>query len=72
MAAVIITSVDIINANTIINYHNFLTRPHYYGSGLTFSGAVHVNRPYGAPNIFHTDGSVVGVGVVILDSQSFI
>ena len=31
-----------------------------------FSGAVFIDRPYGALNIFHTGGSVVGVGVPIL------
>ena len=30
------------------------------------SGAVHIDRPYGALNTFHTGGSVVGVGVAIL------
>ena len=28
-----------------------------------FSAAVHVDRPYGALDIFNTGGSVVGVGV---------
>ena len=31
-----------------------------------FPGAVHINRPYAAHQIFHTMGSVVGVGVIIL------
>ena len=31
-----------------------------------FSGAVHIDRPYGALIIFHTGGSVVGVGVEIM------
>ena len=31
-----------------------------------FSWAVHIDRPYGALNIFHTGGSVVGVGVAIV------
>ena len=31
-----------------------------------FSGAVHIDRPYGALNIFHTEGSVVGVVVDVL------
>ena len=31
-----------------------------------FSGAVHINRPYGDLNIFHTGGSVVGVGLEFL------
>ena len=31
-----------------------------------FSGAVCINRPHGAPKIFHAGGSAVGVGVVIL------
>ena len=39
-----------------------LSRPRYD----IFSWAVHVDRPYGALNMFHTGGSVVGVGVVIL------
>ena len=39
-----------------------LSQPRYD----VFSGAVHVSRPYGAPYIFHSGGSVAGVGVVIL------
>ena len=39
-----------------------LSRPRY----VIFSWAVHRNRPYGAPTIFHTEGSVLGVEVVIL------
>ena len=31
-----------------------------------FSWAEHIDRPYGALNIFHTVGSVVGVGVVVV------
>ena len=39
-----------------------LSRPRYD----IFSGAVHIDLPHGALVIFHTGGSVVGVGVVIL------
>ena len=38
-----------------------LSRPRYD----IFSWAVHIDRPYGALIIFHTGGSVVGVGVEI-------
>ena len=50
----------------MFDYHSFPARPHYYGPRYgIFSGAVHIDRPYGARNI-HTRGSVVGVRVVIL------
>ena len=39
-----------------------LSRPRYD----IFSWAVHIDRPYGAVNIFHTGGSVVGVGLAIV------
>ena len=39
-----------------------LSRPRYD----IFSWAVHIVRPYGALNIFHTGGSVVGVGVAMV------
>ena len=42
-----------------------LSRPRYD----IFSGAVRIKRLCGALNIFHTGGSVVGVGVVILGSR---
>ena len=32
---------------------------------MTYFWAVHIDRPYGALKIFHTGGSVVGVGVAI-------
>ena len=45
-----------------IHFSPPLLRPLY---GI-FSRAVHIDRPYGALVIFHTGGSVVGVGVEIM------
>ena len=51
----------------MINYHNFPTHPYYRGHGMTScSGAVRVRRPCRALEIYHTGGSVVRVGGVIL------
>ena len=36
-----------------------------------FSGAVHRNLPYGALNIFHAGGSVVGVGVICTYTHAY-
>ena len=46
---------------TIISPPTPLSRPWYD----IFSGAVHIKRTCGDLNIFHTGGSVVGVGMVI-------
>ena len=49
-----------------IQYHSLPAHPHYHGPGMIYFWGSTIKRPYGALNIFHTGGSVVGVGVLIL------
>ena len=54
----------------LLLYHSHQTNPHppplLRPRYDIFSWAVHIDRPYGALKVFHTGGSVVGVGVAIV------